>query len=51
MCVASVHETAYLRLNPNPRPSALEATFTPMLEEIELTRRVARIYRPSHAKA
>lgn len=40
--MASVHETAYPRLNPNPRPSDLEAIFTPTLEEIELTKRVAR---------
>ena len=40
--MASVHETAYSRLNPNPRPSDLEAIFTPTLEEIELAKRVAR---------
>ena len=40
--MAGVHETAYPRLNPNPRPSHLDAIFTPTLEEIELTKLVAR---------
>jgi TnpA family transposase len=40
--MASVHETAYPRLNPNPRPRDLEAVFTPTPEELELTRKVAR---------
>jgi TnpA family transposase len=40
--MASIHETAYPRLNPNPRPADLEAIFTPTLEELDLTQRVAR---------
>jgi TnpA family transposase len=41
-CMASIHETAYPRLNPNPRPRDLEAVFTPTPAELELTRKIAR---------
>jgi Domain of unknown function (DUF4158) len=42
VCMASIHETAYPRLNPNPRRADLEAVFTPTPAELDLTRTVAR---------